>query len=66
MVQRADRDESVKRLGVGEVRERDCLEDVAVGSARIDRGDREALVCESSRELTVAATDLEDAGRARR
>ena len=63
VMERADGDEGVERLGVGEVLERNGLEDVALRRVRVDRGDGEAPVCERSRQVAAAAPDLEDTGR---
>ena len=63
VMERADGDEGIERLGVGEVLERNGLEDVALRGVRVDRGDGEAAVCEGSRQVAAAAPDLEDTGR---
>jgi hypothetical protein len=66
VVQRPARYHRVEALGVGELLERDGLEDRSRGRFRVDRGDAVAQVVQRSGEPAIAATDLEHPRRSRR
>ena len=59
VMQRSARDDRVEACRIGELLERDGLEDRALGCGRIDRDDPVAEIVRRSRESAIAASDLE-------